>query len=201
MKDDVSPSKAMIRRSEIVEEIVDHLRPWGKSNRAGRRLSEAAVTSNVNSELDILLRSYPRHIEHSDRRRNRAYAQKLDSVLAEVERLEASAPIALASFFRERADSFATEVRRRRKICAHFLDPKFGHHPNYDVAKHMCAGRAFGLMEMLSDKKITSAKDSTFRAIASLLYEAVSEERGVDLKRACDDVLREIRDISRYRLP
>lgn len=195
MKDDVTPSKAMIRQGEIVEEIVDHLRPWGESNRTGRRLSEATVTTTVNSELDILLRSYPRHIEHADRRRNRAYARKLDSALAEVQRLAASPPIALASFLSENIDSFATELRRRRRICAHFIDPKSGHHPNYDVVKHMCAGRAFGLMEMLSDKKITSAKDSAFRAIASLLYEAVSGKRGVDLKRACDDELRESRGI------
>jgi hypothetical protein len=48
----VTPPNA-IRRGEIVEEIVDHLRPWKD------RISEATVTAEVNRELDILLGYVP----------------------------------------------------------------------------------------------------------------------------------------------
>jgi hypothetical protein len=202
MKDNVRPSKAMTRRGEIVEEIVDHLRPWGKRGHPlwgkpnrGHRLSEAMVINNVTRQFDMLLWGYSSRIERDDRRRNRVHARKLDSALAEVQRLAASAPIPLASLLSESANSFVPELKRWRRKCARLIDWKFGQHPNYEVGKHMCAAFAFDLMETLSEKKITSAKDSTFRAIASLLYEAVSGNRGVDLKRACDDVLRESRDV------
>ena len=42
-KGEVTPPNA-IRRGEIVEEIVDHLRPWKD------RISEATVTAEVNCE-------------------------------------------------------------------------------------------------------------------------------------------------------
>jgi hypothetical protein len=48
-------------------------------------------------------------------------------------------------------------------------------------------------MENLSRRTITGTKDSAFRAIASLLYEAISGKRDADLKRACDAELRDTR--------
>ena len=77
---------------EIVEEIVDHLRPW-KSHK-----SVAAITAAVNHELDVLLKLAPLQTKLFDRARNRAHAKKLDRALGEVEMLLASAPGALAWF-------------------------------------------------------------------------------------------------------
>jgi AAA ATPase domain len=214
---DVTPPDA-IRRDEIVEEIVDHLRPWKD------RKDTTAVIAEVSRELDVLVKLAPLEAKLSDRTQNRTHAQQLDRALAEVETLLASAPGVLASVlfnplppltmtedgeltmamppliedieraYWKRADSFAAELNRLRKVCARAIDPGFGSHPNYDHAKHACAWFAQGLMQGLSDRKITGTKDDAFRAIASLLYEAISRQQDADLKRACDSVLRDIRN-------
>jgi hypothetical protein len=196
---------------EIVEEIVVHLRPWK------RGLSEAAVTADVNHELDVLLKLVPLNKQLADRTAIRQHARKLDETLGKVETLLASAPDTLAvslfnplpplvidlnpdaeypllqpcksieeieRSYRACRDPFIAELRRLRKVCARAIE--FGSHPNYDHAKHLCAHFAHGLMQGLSDKKITGTQDSAFRTIASLLYQAVSGQRRAGLKRACD---------------
>jgi hypothetical protein len=197
---------------EIVEEIVDHLRPW-KSHK-----SVAAITAAVNHELNVLLKLAPLQAKLFDRARNRTHAKKLDRALSEVKMLLASAPGVLAWFlfdplppltltedgrsvevtqsiedielaYRARADSFSAELKRLRNVCARAVDPGFATHPNYDHAKHLCAWHALGLMRELSDGKITGTKDSAFRVVTGLLYEAVSGRADADLKRACDSVL------------
>lgn len=204
-----------IRQEEIIEEIVDHLRPW--KDRKGR----AEITLAVGRELVYLNILAPHEAKRSDRTRNRTHAKRLDGALRDVEMLLASAPSPLRSFLlnplptmteegvlmpaetpsivedieranRERADSFAAELKRLRKVCARAVDPGFGYHPNYDRAKHFCAMFAHDLMTGLSDRAITGTKDDAFRAIASLLYESISGQRDADLKRACDSKLREI---------
>jgi hypothetical protein len=201
---DVAPLTT-IRRGEILEEIVDHLRPLK------RRLSVADVTHEANLSLDILVRMVPRNAEFHDLR-TRAHAEQLDSALAKVEALLASAPNVLAyrlvppvafrtakmqavSERRQRWDFFVDEIERLHKGCAEFIDPKSRVHQNFDHAKHESARFALGLMAKLSDKKITGTADGAFRAITSLLYEAISGQQSADLKRACDAQLREIRDI------
>jgi len=200
---------------EIVEEIVDHLRPWKNHKSVG------AITAAVNHELEVLLKLAPLQAKLFDRARNRAHAKKLDRALGEVERLLASAPGALAWFlfnplppltltedggsvevtqsienielaYRARADSFCAELKRLRNVCARAVDPGFATHPNYDHAKHLCAWHALGLMRELSDGKITGTKDSAFRVVTGLLYEAVSGQPDADLKRACDSVLQNV---------
>jgi hypothetical protein len=94
--------------------------------------------------------------------------------------------------YRARADSFFAELKRLRDVCARAVDPGFATHPNYGHAKHLCAWHALGLMRELSDRKITGTKDSTFRVITGLLYEAVSGQPDADLKRACDSVLQDV---------
>jgi hypothetical protein len=74
---------------EIVEEIVEHLRPW-KSHK-----SVAAITAAVNHALGVL-KLAPLEAKVSDRARCRAHAKKLDGALREVETLLASAPSTLA---------------------------------------------------------------------------------------------------------
>src|SRR5271169_642767 len=154
---------------EILEEIVDHLRPWQSHK------SVAAITAAVNHEMDVLLKLAPLQAKLFDRARNRAHAKKLDHALSEVEMLLASAPGVLTWFlfnplppltlaedgglvevtqsienielaYRARADSFFAELKRLREVCANAVDPGFGYHPNYDHAKHLCARLALGLM-------------------------------------------------------
>ena len=199
---------AAARRDEIVEEIVDQLRPWKEG--------EAKVIELVQNDLHYLLLLAPLEARRcSDRTVNRVHAQKLDRVLLSMEELLATAPIPLRQFLldpiptmtadgviwptdppslqeqierknKECADSFRSEVKRMREVGSRAINDGLGHHPNYDPVKHFCAMFAHGLMEGLSERTITSTKDSAFRAIASLLYEAISENRDADLKRACD---------------
>ena len=212
MKSGFSPTDAT-RRSEIVEEIVDWLRP------RKHRMSDAAVTAAVNRHLDLTLLT-PQDVKKVfDRRQYRAHAERLDGALLKVETLLASAPgaLALALFdpmitedgvltqavpssidhikraFRKRADSLAGELKRLRKVCADAINPGFGFHPNYDPLKFQCAWIAQFLIRELSDVKISGTKDGAFWTITSLLYEAVSGQRNAALKRACDSVLRKIR--------
>jgi hypothetical protein len=212
-KRDAAPPEAT-RRNEIVEEIVDHLRPWKD------RKDQGQVTVAVDHELDVVLKLAPMQAKLFDRAVNRIHARKLDSALNQVETLLASAPGFLAWYsfgpppqpvtmtedgllmqampttiedverqHRGRANKFVAELKRLRKVCARAADPEFGYHPNYDPAKHTCAWFARALMKELSDAKITGTKDGPFRTIASLIYEAISGKEEADLKRACDAVL------------
>jgi hypothetical protein len=207
-KSGFSPADATLR-GEIVEEIVVWLRPWK------HRMSDAAVTATVNCYLDLLLRA-PVDAKLFDRRLYRAHAEELDGALLKVETLLASAPGALAFALFDpmtitmdgvlpssidhiepanwkRADSFAGELKRLRKVCAGAIDPGFGFHPNYDPVKYHCAWFAHCLIRELSDMKISGTKDGAFWTITSLLYENVSGQKNAALKRACDSVLRNIR--------
>jgi hypothetical protein len=211
--DDVS-SPNTIRRGEIVEEIVDHLRPWKD------RKGIAARTADVNHKLNLLREIVPLEATVFDRTQNRTHARQLDTALTQVETLLASAPEVLAWFlfnplppatmsedgvllqalpppiediksaWRNRSEAFTTELKRMHKVCARAIHPGFGTHPNYNHAKHTSAWFAHGLMRQSSDRKITGTKDAAFQAIACLFYEAISGEQDADLKRACDSVLR-----------
>jgi hypothetical protein len=206
-----SPADAT-RRGEIVEEIVDWLRPWKN------RMSGAEVTATVNQHLDLLALA-PRDAKLMDRRLYRAHAKQLDGALHKVETLVASAPgaLALALFdpatitedsllmwapssmdqikraYWKHAISFAGELKRLRKVCARAIDPGFGFHPNYEPVKTQCAWIAYYIMRELSNMKISGTKDGAFWTITSLLYEAVSGQKNAALKRACDSALRDIR--------
>jgi hypothetical protein len=129
-----------------------------------------------------------------------------NAALIEVETLLKSPPgmLALALAFPRRRighnnkqpsgeETFFTELNRMREICAQAIAPGFGAHPNFDHAKFRCAFIAKALMGKLSKNEVTGTEDAPFRAIATLLYEAVSRQPDVDLKRACDAVLRDFR--------
>jgi hypothetical protein len=102
---------------------------------------------------------------------------------------------------RNRAHSFSNELNRLREVCARAINPGYGYDSNYDRIKHFCAAFAKGLVCALFRRPITGTMDGPFRAIASLLYEAVSGRRHADLKRACDSQLREIRDSTIHIYP
>jgi hypothetical protein len=201
------------RRGEIVEEIVVWLRPW-----VARR-GEAAVTAAVKEQLKLLSESVQLEQAFFDRRRNRLHAQKLEKALVNIEELIVKAPsiLAIALFrpspqlefndagdlsmprqsveeiqdiYRARANSFIAELKRLRGVCSAAIRPGFGHHPNYEVAKHLSAVFARGLIQALSKNEVASSPDAPFREISKLLYEAVTGKRVKDLKRACDEVIR-----------
>ena len=146
-------------------------------------MSEAAVTADVNRELESLLpfASSTREVELTHRKACRTHAKQLDNALTEVETLLASVPNHLAWLFysvmpsdgslgghlsfwdikranQKRDYFFAAELNRLRSVCARVLDPSFDSHPNFDVLKHFCAKSAHNLMQAMSDKKITGTK-------------------------------------------
>jgi hypothetical protein len=200
---------------DIIEEIVTHLWPF-------KRKTEAEVTAGVRNAVDALMKIAPLQRKLGDRSLIRDHAKKLDAALGKVEELLASCPGGLAGHLfsplpppiwtegddlsvkilpeeelkhrlQARWNSLAVELKRLRRICARAIDPGFGLHPNYDQDKHACAWFAFNLMRNLSDHEITGTEDGSFRTITSLLFEALSGHQDADLKRACDDVLREDR--------
>jgi hypothetical protein len=213
-RDSVPPDAT--RYDEISEEITDNLRPWK------RHANRNAITAAVNYQLDALRKLAPLQERLFDAGQYREHARKIDKAFENVEKLLKSAPamLALSLFdplprleftdddryplaqpmpyksieeieraFKARAGRFYAELDRLRKICAR----KPGTHQNYDHAKHLCARFAYGLMQGQSDREITGTADQSFRNIASLMYEAVSGRQNADLKRACDELLREKR--------
>lgn len=206
----LTPASA-IRRGEIVEEIVDNLRPWK------HRISEATVTAAVSRALDERVDLIPTDAELAERKLNRIHARRLNKALASVETLLASAPDLLAAelqFFSlppddeeataenynavverrirkcwERENSRVAELSWLREVCAYAISPGLGSHPNYSQAEHGCAYVAHDLMREFSKQPITGTEGGRFRAIANLLYEAISGLPDEDLKRACDDRL------------
>jgi hypothetical protein len=173
----------------------------------------------VRYDLKWLLFLAPLEATRSDRTLNRAHARKLHGALLSIEELLATAPSPLRSFLenplhtmtsdgkiwpinppalrdqiecanKNRAESFLAELKRMREVCSRAINSGLGYHPNYDPTKRFCAQFACGLMRGLSRRTITGTRDGVFRAIASLLYEAVSGQSDADLKRACDAELR-----------
>ena len=179
-----------IRMDEIVEEIVDHLRPW--------KAPRSEVTARVSGELRLLLIIAPLEAERvADRTQNRTHAQQLGDALRKVEALLASAPQPLRLFLlnplpmttehsglitmtpstesieranQERAKSFAMELKRLREVCARGAGSGFGYHPNYDPTKHFCAFWAYGLLKGYSDRAITGTEEDAFRVTLPVCY-------------------------------
>lgn len=195
VKRNLAPPNA-VRQNEIVEEVADNLRPW-KS-----RKSFHAVTAAINHQLEVLVKLAPLLQKVFNAGQYRRHAKKLDKALRNVEELLKSTPAMLAlSLFeplpplvsiegieleiQARIGGFCAELERLRKICTR----KIGTHQNYDYAKHLSARFAYGLMEELSDGKITGTAYQPLRNITSLLYEAVSGQQDADLKRACDEII------------
>jgi hypothetical protein len=200
---------SVARVEEIVEELVDQLRPW--------KFGEAAIIKAVNINLTHVLILAPLEARRcADHATNRAHARKLERALVTIEELLTTAPIPLSQFLldpyptmtadggfipleeislvnEDRAKSFRSELKRMQEVCTRAINDGLGHHPNYDPVKRFCAMFAVGIMEILSKRTATTTNDGAFRAIASLLYEAVSGKRDADLKRACDAELRDVR--------
>ena len=103
MKRDAVPLSA-IRRDDIVEEIVDHLRPW-KNHK-----SHETVTSKVNYRIDVLSKLVPLQKKLSDRRAYREQAKKLDKALSNVEALLASTGNVPLEFIHHNADRIFSRV-------------------------------------------------------------------------------------------
>lgn len=59
-----------------------------------------------------------------------------------------------------------------------------------DRAKAVCAEGAYDLIVKFSKRRPSGTVDGRFRTIAGLLFQALSGQQNVDLKRACDSQIR-----------
>jgi hypothetical protein len=203
---------AMGRTSDakIVEEIVEHLRPW--------RRREAEVEADIHHEIGILRKFIPLQARLFDRSAIKKSALEFGAAIAEVEkchihgwviwRLFGEPPPELhwdegedVYFYRDkrpfdeieqayfdRVAHFQNELKRLRVECEKMARNPGGAHSNADWGKSTCAKVAHMLILHLSKEKPTGSEDRPFRAIAGLLYQAISGEKA-DLERACDKVL------------
>ncbi len=126
------------RQSEIIEEIVENLRPWKK------RQSDATVTASVERALEVLLALTPVQSRLLNKTNNREHAKRLDGVLSDLETVLAGTPELLAWYLFEpprdlpdripelaevmraysaRASAFAAEVKRLRRVCSSAIGP------------------------------------------------------------------------------
>jgi hypothetical protein len=201
------------RLEEIAEEILINLPP-----RKG--ISRADLTNAVSKTMKELRGRVVWQIKLHARRTMQDRAADLFQAVMEVERLLDTAPGMMHALlfsdlklshgelpseqemkdgYIKRSEAFFNELHRLHMVCGHFMGKRIGSHGNSDHAKSLSAWSAYGLMQNHSAAKITGTQDGPFRTVTSLLYEALSGYGDVDLKRACDAVLKANRVRPRQR--
>jgi hypothetical protein len=63
------------------------------------------------------------------------------------------------------------------------------------AAKYSLANEAFFLIETFCETQPTGTEGGPFRTIAELLHESATSQPGADMKRACDRVLQDVREL------
>jgi hypothetical protein len=180
---------ARASRIELIDTIVDELRPWTEAN------SAETVRDAVTERLDVLGDVVPNHFSREAIRRTRQGARALRDAIRQLEESLARAPPELRMRLKlEPAPGWQhpllQELHRARNGCESAVDAA----PSTDKVKEWCARVAFQLILKFSETKPTGTDESPFRVIAALVYEAITGEPDRDLKRACDNHLREIRN-------
>jgi hypothetical protein len=192
--------------AEIVEEIMDNLRPW--------TCPESEVEAGIERALEALHELNPLEESLFDRSGIKKSAKDFGAAIAEVAnslrrvhptvawRLFGMQPDLLFDQIYERSVEeitqahidrmvhFHDELTRLRIECEELVRNPGGFDPNKDVAKGNAAWGALQLMRDFSKRSPSGTAERPFRTISSLIYEAMSGNREADLKRACDEVIR-----------
>jgi hypothetical protein len=100
----------------------------------------------------------------------------------------------LAATLTDRA-ALMDRLGRLRRDCERQQSPERPPGPEHDRPKYHCAVLASNLMKTYSRQQITSTDVGSYRFISSLVYEALTGQPNVDLKRMCDCALREDREL------
>ena len=193
-------------RAEIVEEIMDNLRPLTRR--------ESEVQAGIQRALDALHELNPLEESLFDRSTIKQSAKDFEAAIAEVEnslrrvhptvawRLFGTQPDLLFDQIYERPVEEITQAHIDRMVhfhdeltrlhieCEELVRSPGGFHPNKDIAKGNAAWCALQLMRDFSKNTPNGTAEAPFRAISSLIYQALSGNREADLKRACDEVIR-----------
>jgi hypothetical protein len=173
-------------RAEIVEEILNNLRPWKRR--------EADVRAEVENRIVLLVKiaadvdQWPRVADV------RGQAKEARETLAQLRTELARAP--LQSFIGPHiAISQTVECfDRLDEILANTRLIK-GPDPRSKPMQWVCAESADALIYELSTKPATGTADSALHAIASLLFEAITGQPDQSLKRAVDGMIKSWRGL------
>jgi hypothetical protein len=193
-------------RAEIVEEIMDNLRPWTRP--------KSEVQAGIQRAIAALHELNPLERDLFDRSAIKKSAKEFGAAIAELERslrcvhptvawrLFGTPPDLLFDQINERSVEentqahidrivhFLDELKRLRIECEELVRSPGGFHPNKDIAKGNAAWCALQLMRDFSKSSPSGTAEGPFRAITSLIYQALSGNCEADLKRACDEVIR-----------
>ena len=170
----------MARADDIVEEILDHLRPWKRR--------EADVRAEVENRIALLVKiaagvdQWPRgaDVRRQAERARETLAQLRTELAREPLRSFIDPHIAVLQSVEglDRLDEILADVKLIK-----FPDPRS------DPRQRICAEVADALIHELSTRRATGTADTALPAIASLLFKAVTGQSGRDMKRAVDSMI------------
>jgi hypothetical protein len=173
-------------RAEIVEEIIDHLRPWKRR--------EADVRAEVENQIALLVPiaadvdQWPRGAEVRQRaaEARKTLAKLRDQLACEPLRRFIGPHIAISQSVEglDRLDEILANVKRNK-----FPDPRS------KPAQGICVEGADGLIHELSTTPATGTADTALPAIASLLFEVITGQPDQNLKRAINSMIRSWRGL------
>jgi hypothetical protein len=159
--------------AELVQTIVDELKPWKES------YSQEQIECAVAQDIDLLRDVSQGHFSRSAIRKTRDDARTLKEEIKRIERLlrDASPEMKLRLKLNPVGwqNPLLVELAAARKEC----DRAVVAAPATNEIKKWCARVAF--------------RQGPFRCVTRCLYYAVTGKEGKDLKRACDDHLRRAR--------
>jgi hypothetical protein len=196
-------------KAEIIEEIVENLRPL--------RCLEKDVRELVLRHVEILISTDAKYghlpLISDVRKNSRDLIVAIDQIFQTLQDLH---PFTREALF----DGFAFPMGMRAPVellrdlqllrgGARFITSMKAPSAKLNLTKALCAQQAYGLMHELSKGSIVGTIESSFLTIAMLLFEIISGEPNASLKRACDVELRKRRVVkalsskkrARYDLP
>jgi hypothetical protein len=173
--------------AELVQTIVDELKPWKES------YSQEQIECAVAQDIDLLRDVSQGHFSRSAIRKTRDDARTLKEEIKRIERLlrDASPEMKLRLKLNPVGwqNPLLVELAAARKEC----DRAVVAAPATNEIKKWCARVAFRVVRKFSQHEPTGTDQGPFRCVTRCLYEAVTGKEGKDLKRACDDHLRRAR--------
>jgi hypothetical protein len=171
-------------------------RKWRKEQRRYREILReirSHLTRNgMCGVVRLLRRTTPEYLERSAIQKTRddadAIAKSAAKLCEQLERATLAPEMQLR--LEPEKDALLRGLRAVQEIC----EQADQNQPRTDQVLTWSARIAFTLLFRFSDKMPTSGSaQSPYRVVASLLYEVLTGEHGHDLRRACDEHLKEMR--------
>jgi hypothetical protein len=163
-------------REDIVDGIIDALKPWHKAR------SRKKIQAIVLLQIDDLTNSVAAGWQPTNALKETV--EKLEKpVDSLIKALDEIPPKSLLGNMVSR-HTFPGALRDFRAWQNHLK--RILPSGNTDIIKRACAATAFTIITAGSAKRPTKTADGPMRTIASLLYELIKGERGANMKRACD---------------